>query len=120
MRPACSMVSDFDRRINPGINPSVGRPYAYRIRRRRQMGGTVTCKDNLSFKDFLINAAAGVLNKQKKRINKGVKKRRRNVTKPWVDMGKESGAIKQKGSGVGYATTHKPKNHIPVVYQYHQ
>ena len=68
MRPACSLVSDFDRRINPGINPSAGRPYAYRIRRRRQMGCTATGKDSLSFKDFLINAAAGVLNKQKKRI----------------------------------------------------
>jgi hypothetical protein len=38
-------------------------------------------------------------------------------------MGKESGAIKQKGSGIGYATRGKKrqtKNHIPVIYQYHQ
>ena len=114
MRPACSMVYGYNRRINPGINPSANRHYAGRIR-KRQRGGTAAMVNGPSIKDILINVAAGVLNKQKKRINNIAKKRRQNVTKPWVDLGKESGAIKQKGSGL-----RKPRNHIPVVYQYHQ
>jgi hypothetical protein len=58
MRPACSMVSNYDPRINPGINPSAGRSYANRIR-RRQRGGTAM-GTGPSIKYILINAAAGV------------------------------------------------------------
>jgi hypothetical protein len=83
------MVS-FSRMINPGINPPCKKRY-----RRRQIGGTAT--HTPSMKDYLINVAAGVLNKQKKRIANSAKRRKQKVTKPWVEMGKESGAIKQKG-----------------------
>jgi hypothetical protein len=38
----------------------------YHRRRRRQIGGSAT--SNLTLKDMLINAAAGVLNKQKRLI----------------------------------------------------
>ena len=121
MRTGCSvdMSNDmgYDPRINPGTNPNAGK--GWRQRRRIQSGGNTYTP----IRDILINAASGVLNKQKRRLKSGVKKRKRNVTKPWVKMGRESGAIKQKGSGIGYATKGKkrqPRNSIPVIYQYHQ
>ena len=112
----------YNRTINPGINPNynnkgVLRSSRMRNKRRKQTGGTAY-GGNVSIKDMLINAAAGVLNKQKKRIATGAKKRKQKVTKPWVEMGEESGAIKQKGGlAIG---RRRPRNTMPVIYQYHQ
>jgi hypothetical protein len=53
-----------------------------------------------------------------RRAKNGVRKRKQKVTKPWVDMGKESGAI-QRGSG-HLPTKRKKLNKLPIVYQYYQ
>ncbi|CAB3987887.1 Hypothetical predicted protein [Paramuricea clavata] len=80
-----------------------------------QRGGSATSQ--LSIKDILLNAAAGVLNKQVKRVKKGVQKRKKKVKQAWLEMGEESGAIQQ---GSGLPTRKKRLNRIPIVYQYYQ
>lgn len=82
MCAACSVNMDYlnyDRRINPGINPNAGR---VRRRRKRQVGGSAY-SEAPSIKDILITAAAGVLNKQTRRIQNGVK----NVNKTLLNPG---------------------------------
>ena len=90
-------------------------------RRRAQRGGRVgppPVHGQPSIKYILLKAAAGVLSKQMGRAKNGVRKRKQKVTKPWVDMGKESGAI-QRGSG-HLPTKRKKLNKLPIVYQYYQ
>ena len=85
MRTGCSvdMSNDmgYDPRINPGINPNAGKEW--RQRRRIQSGGNTYTP----IRDILINAAAGVLNKQKRRLKSGIKKENETLLNPglkWV------------------------------------